>query len=675
MKKYRVSIACLVDKNGRFLRDHLNLILGDYIDFEVVNCNNEIDSILGSNLVLASGNGSAKLISGYLMDNTDIMIIRRTISRKNFNSLNEISNHSKVLVVNDVEETTNETISLLCELGFKHERFTAFYPGCSFDGSTDVAVTPDEIKIVPEGINKIINIGARVIDSSTIFDMLKKLGLLNKSTIKIIAEHMNKTIPLSIGLIDVINYMTDNKLNFEMTLNAVNCGVILYSNENEIIFYNAEIQNMFKVNSYKLIGQRLGDVKELIGDINGFTDNGKWIHSYNGESFLVTRTSFMEGFEQKLGGTLTVIDYNKMNRILLTLSNRINAKGHIAKHTFKDIVGSSVSIKKTIENAQNFSQFESPVLIQGESGTGKELFAQSIHNASKRKKHPFVAFNCASLSDSLLESELFGYDEGAFTGAKKYGKPGLFELANGGSLFLDEIGDISLRFQAKLLRVLQEQEFIRVGGIDIIPVDVRIISATNKNLNDLVRKGRFRDDLFYRISVLPLHIEPLRYRKEDISDLINYFYNIKGINKDISNSAMEILVNYDWPGNSRELENCVEYLMSVNKSKILVEDLPKNILENSRKNSNESISSKTNNSDIEIAILKILRDAYLNGKKLGRKTLPEELSRHSIFITESEVRKIINSLVDEGLVSSSRGRGGTIICEKGIIKLQEIEEK
>lgn len=231
-----------------------------------------------------------------------------------------------------------------------------------------------------------------------------------------------------------------------------------------------------------------------------------------------------------------------------------------AKYSFDDIVGESDEIKFAIEQARLGAMTPATVLLRGESGTGKELFAHAIHNESNRKFNKFIRVNCAAIAQSLLESELFGYEEGAFSGALKGGKRGLFEEANGGSIFLDEIGEISSSTQAKLLRVLQEREIIRVGGTKPIPINVRIIAATNVNLEKKIIEGDFREDLYYRLNRLPIQIPPLRERKEDIEILslrliqkINQDYgrNIEGI----SEEAIHFLRDYQWPGNVRELEN------------------------------------------------------------------------------------------------------------------------
>lgn len=231
-----------------------------------------------------------------------------------------------------------------------------------------------------------------------------------------------------------------------------------------------------------------------------------------------------------------------------------------AKYNFDDIVGRSEEMLIAIEQARIAAKTPATVLLRGESGTGKELFAHAIHNESGRKYNHFIRVNCAAISESLLESELFGYEEGAFSGAKRGGKKGYFEEANNGSIFLDEIGELSLSTQAKLLRVLQEREIIRVGGTKPIPIQVRIIAATNKNLEQEIRKGNFREDLFYRLNRIPIYIPPLRSRLEDIPLLCDHL--IKKINHDygrnvegITNEAAELLKRYAWPGNVRELEN------------------------------------------------------------------------------------------------------------------------
>ena len=264
----------------------------------------------------------------------------------------------------------------------------------------------------------------------------------------------------------------------------------------------------------------------------------------------------------QLRGTVGVLhDISEIHKLSEELERAKRLIRHLeAKYTFNDIIGESEAIKAAIEQAQRAAVTPATVLLRGESGTGKELFAHAIHRLSERQKGQFIRVNCAALADSLLESELFGYVEGAFTGAKRGGKVGLFEEANGGTIFLDEIGEISLNLQAKLLRVLQEREIVKVGDNRSFNVDVRVIAATNANLEAELRAGKFREDLYYRLNVIPVIIPPLRQRRDDIPLIVHHL--IRRFNQEygrcvesVSDETLKILMGYHWPGNVRELEN------------------------------------------------------------------------------------------------------------------------
>jgi len=248
------------------------------------------------------------------------------------------------------------------------------------------------------------------------------------------------------------------------------------------------------------------------------------------------------------------------------------------------MIGNSTKMAKVFSLIEKVAQSESTVLIQGESGTGKELVAQAIYENSPRKDAPFIKINCAAIPSTLMESELFGYEKGAFTGAVT-SKPGRFELADHGTLFLDEVGEMSLEMQVKLLRVLQEKTFERVGGVKTISVNVRLITATNKNLDEEVKAGRFREDLFYRLNVVPIVLPPLRERQEDIPTLAGYFVKrtserMKKRTPQLGRETLELLTQFPWPGNIRQLENVIERLLVMNDGEEVVPDhLPEEILE------------------------------------------------------------------------------------------------
>lgn len=288
-------------------------------------------------------------------------------------------------------------------------------------------------------------------------------------------------------------------------------------------------------------------------------------------------------FDQEVLGKVTVYhDISEINRLKREL-DKLNQKLRKVevKYTFKDIIGKDSEMQRVLKTAQVAAATPATIMLRGESGTGKEIIANAIHNASKRRNEKFIKINCSSIPEELLESELFGYKEGAFTGARRGGRKGLFQEADGGTLFLDEIGDVSSKMQVKLLRVLQEKEIMPVGSTEAIDVDVRIICATNKPLEEMIERGEFREDLYYRLNVFPLFIPPLRERKEDIGLISQYLLNQynefydRNVNM-IEPEAVELLKTSDWPGNVRELENVLSRaLINLNEKeeKLSVEDV------------------------------------------------------------------------------------------------------
>ncbi|GAB4116652.1 MAG: sigma-54-dependent Fis family transcriptional regulator [Candidatus Caldatribacteriota bacterium] len=363
-------------------------------------------------------------------------------------------------------------------------------------------------------------------------------------------------------------------------------GIITIDKKGIIDAFNPEAEKIFGKEAYRVIGKNINDI---FPEFN-FSKIIKIGEKIEGKIWTIENIKIVANIIPiKINKEIVriVITFQKVSQIQKTeqkIRETLYLKGNIAENTFNDIIGQSKIIRKLKEEAKNYAQVDSPVLIYGETGTGKELFAQAIHNYSLRKNKPFVAFNCAALPESLLESELFGYVRGAFTGAKKEGKIGLFEQAHEGTIFLDEIGEISANIQTRLLRVLQENKVRRLGDDKVIPIEVRIITSTNKRLLRLVRKNNFRDDLYYRINVLNLEIPPLRERKEDISLLVNFFikkysYKFRKNIEGISAEGIKVLENYHWPGNIRQLENIVERLIVRTDKNFIVADLVREIME------------------------------------------------------------------------------------------------
>ena len=342
---------------------------------------------------------------------------------------------------------------------------------------------------------------------------------------------------------------------------------------------------------------------------------------------------------------------------------------------FDDFIGQSESILQTKKLAYKMAKTDLAVLILGESGTGKELFAQAMHNESNRKNLPFVAVNCAAIPENLLESELFGHEEGSFTGARKGGKRGLFEFAHQGTLFLDEIGETSLGLQAKLLRILQEKEVVRVGGDQVIKIDVRIITATNENLRELVDQGRFRRDLYYRISALPLKIPPLRKRGIDILLLAEQFQKEIGDKNELPPILRTAFLAHRWEGNVRELRNYVECISKIGFHESLFSELPL-VREKDETLPIETIPCQfpifeKNNQATSLFVLNQLAISHQRREKTGRRRLVKLAQEQGIMITEQEVRTILLKLEKLGLISIHIGRAGSQITEDGYRYLED----
>ncbi|KGJ49075.1 ATPase AAA [Clostridium sp. NCR] len=435
------------------------------------------------------------------------------------------------------------------------------------------------------------------------------------------------------------------KKKLKTLLDNMDKAVVSLDKDANIEKYNLKFKEIFEVKG-NIIGSFIGDVLNFAKD-NNFNDIN------NDKSCSFTYRGAKKEFKG-IYNIKPIILNEELKGYVLDFIDKVDAIKNYNKISndhkiyLENIIGSSYAINKSKEEALMASKTNSTVLITGESGTGKELFARAIHNHSCRAGNPFIAINCAAIPDNLLESELFGYEEGAFTGAKKGGSLGKFELADKGSIFLDEIGDMSLHLQAKLLRVLQEKEVDKIGAKHNVSIDVRIIAATNKDLEHMVRKGTFREDLYYRLNVIPVVLPTLRQRKNDIHLLIEYMmkeYSNK-LDKnvqDIDLQALEYLCEYSWPGNIRELQNVIEYSVNRCEGKIItLDNLPNRI---KRANSNEDQIIESNESiktldELEKKeIIKALekykdykKDKDLAAKALGisRATLYRKIERYKI---------------------------------------------
>ena len=380
----------------------------------------------------------------------------------------------------------------------------------------------------------------------------------------------------------------------ENILNAVKEGILIVDKEEKITFINDAYAEFIEHTLEEVKGKTLKEIRPgaMLPEVMKSGKMQEQMHRVeNGKEYFANMYPIRENGE--VVGGISTVTFLENARFLAEMIGELNEKEAYldarmkevngTRYDFDDIVYGSEITMNCIEMAKKIAHSDISVLLQGESGCGKELYAQAIHNESERRSYPFIAINCAVLTGNMLESELFGYENGAFTGAQKGGKAGLFEIANKGTLFLDEISEMDYTLQAKLLRALQERKIRRVGGTKEIDIDVRIIGACNVDLEKYIEEKKFRQDLYYRIAAIPLHLVPLRERKGDIAPLLEHHLKKISIQNKrkigITESARNILMEYNWPGNVRELENILEYAtLMMSGNQIDVEDLPPTIM-------------------------------------------------------------------------------------------------
>lgn len=413
----------------------------------------------------------------------------------------------------------------------------------------------------------------------------------------------------------------------DIVFNTINEGIIITDNVGIILYINKIALKILKIQNDNILGENIATALPFCKLLLKTLHTGKKFlhHEVYAEEinnhYMVSSQPILDEQKNLTGGVAVIRDIETVRQIYQKITGQPST-------SFNDIIHKSSIMEKLILSAQHYAANSSTILIRGETGSGKELFARAIHNASSRNENIFLAINCTAIPDTLLESELFGYEEGSFTGANKGGKLGLFELASGGTLFLDEIGDISSILQAKLLRVLQEHKVRRIGGTREIPINVRIISATNRNLEQMVKDGLFRQDLYYRLNVIPLYLPPLRERKEDIPLLVDHLLKttIHDVNtniKRISDEALEKLKNYSYPGNIRELSNIIERAVNIARDDtIYAKDI---ILFNSLENNPSAQLEPTTCFDLNEAVKqtekRIIKEAmkqFTSSRKLGK---------------------------------------------------------
>jgi len=453
-------------------------------------------------------------------------------------------------------------------IGFTEIPFTSMH----YDFAHIVSILNAEVKLyrfktletIPDTVRQVAEDGCDVMVTTggMSYGIARELGL---QAILILPEEMS--FKSAVDKIIAVFQARQTEMEKTKWLSAVmdnsREGMMVYDHDNRAVVINPVAQRFMRLEQHEIVGRHRDEIKSsnpLFRKFMKIQDGMEVVHG-NGKDYVV-RKQMIRAENILLGVMYSASELRDLQRLEMDTRKKMHAHGFAAANTFENIRGSSPAFAEIRETARKYARSGASILLYGESGSGKEMFAQSIHNASQSANGPFVDVNCAALADNLLESELFGYEDGAFTGARKGGKPGLFEMAHMGTLFLDEIGDMPLHIQVKLLRVLQERTVRRMGGGKNIPVDVRLIFATNKDLRAEVVAGKFRSDLYHRINVLPLTIPPLREHKEDIGEIADAMMRRLsakiGIPVSLSERSIRTLQQYDWPGNIRELQNVLE---------------------------------------------------------------------------------------------------------------------
>lgn len=562
-------------------------------------------------IILSSDLVKYELMEKNLLDtDCEIIVANRTINYDYIDQVVLIPKDTDVLFVNDEKETTYEGLEALKELGIDHLNFIPYYPGIKERiPKVDIAITPGECDKVPEFIPKIIDIGPRIMDFTTVMQILNKLNMLDFKGEQFSNKYLKKIINVAKKLAELNSEVSNLNEHLNLVLDGLNDGLLVYDTMGKISVFNENLKRLLNVGYTKVIGRSVKDViynKSILEFLMNKDITGAKVFDIDSIQILANKFFLSKS-------NYTIVTFKNVRETIEAnenLKRELINKGFYAKYTFDDIIGISDKLKRVKQIANKLAKTDLAILIEGESGTGKELFASAIHNASRRKKGPFLAVNFSALPDGLIESELFGYEEGAFTGAKKGGKAGLFEQADGGTIFLDEIGDISIKVQARLLRVLEEKEVMRIGGNEI------------KSIME---------------------------------------------NIEISHEAMQQLIEYNWYGNVRELVNTISYMLAVREGDILtVKDIPhRNFFQKKDNETEEKPYYEEMLEKDQIFILKKIYELNRSGKTAGREILAKMSEGTDYKMTQYEIRGRLDKLERMGLVTKNRGKRGTRLTNKG----------
>ena len=653
--------------NLKDLRD----VFGDVIDIEAYSLDREIPpGEIEGDLVLTVSTFDMERILPYLKGNAEIFHGNRTILYESYERLKLLPEGTRALVVTTNIMACMELTALLIRSGINHVKFLPLYEGMGSMPEADIVVIPQELKGIPDTGNlPKFNLGRRRITDETYRAIAFSLGVRTAEIEERIEKKTANLLKLRTFDIPLARICSlEDMLND--TFDEIDDGVVIANRNGRIIYVNRSFLKITGLRKKYTGNAELEDIipERLKKELSNAEEKENIIFEIPeiGKTCLISRKNIVSG-NAETRYVAIFKDITNIEKLETKIRSTLHRQTYKAKYTFSDILGESPAIMDTIKKAKRIAKFEKTTIIYGESGTGKEMIAQAMHNISARRKMPFVGINCAALSPELIESELFGYEEVTFTGAKKGGKRGLFELAHNGTLFLDEIGTIPPEVQMKLLRVLQEYEVRRIGGEDIIPVNVWVIAATNSDLKRLVEEGKFRADLYYRLNIFPVKVPPLRERGEDsgliFKNMVRDYNKSEMKNKKISEGLMKAVKKYSWPGNIRQLKNAAEYLWYMSDEVLEASDLSY-ILDTSPDAPSDQDSENCNRdrsyhrtdakndrlsesgSSNEQKLLSIIKELQREGIS-GRRKLKSKLEERDIKVSEYKLRKLLKLTEEE----------------------------
>ncbi|MFW5787341.1 MAG: sigma 54-interacting transcriptional regulator [Halanaerobiales bacterium] len=669
MKK--ITVLAIEKEISIFFQRELNKIFDEMFEIDYRHVDMEpIPPIYNTDLILYTDPEILNKLIHIIKCDAPTLMMKRTITREALKKIKKIPSGSRALVTNINQYMANETMALIYQLGVTDIQLFPYYEGKdNLPDNIDYIIVPEPepYDFLPDNGAEVLLIGNRVFDISNVLDILSLMRMDNSKSEEIIKKYLLKVPTFWYGF----EYAWQNRRvllsQWKLLLDEMGSGVMVTDGEGRIELLNDRAQKILDIKKERLEGQFLREILHMEPELKFLLskeEKSEELTQIKGQDIVLTikKVEFNNDYYGKI---IIFRPYNEMVEVQQKIHKKLVGEGHHSRYQFSDLVGEAPSFLQAKKIAKKVSTSDSTILLLGDSGTGKEMFAGAIHNYSHRSPQPFVAVNCATLPENLLESELFGYEKGAFTGARRGGKIGLFERADGGTIFLDEIGDMPIKLQARLLRALEEKEIMRVGGNSIIKVNVRVIAATNRDLLKQVKEGDFRKDLFYRLNVFQIKLPSLADRKEDIGLLIKHFLHNWERKREVCGDFKIFASNYNWPGNVRELRNTLEYMTTISSRALSFASLPTYL-----KKREYYLDQKH---DGRYLLLKILYYLCKNDKDSGRRSLTDMFNKIYYDISEMEIREMIEKLSENNLLNVRRGRAGTVITKKGVNRLKEME--